>query len=325
LTKLSGIGDQTANKIWRIAQQYHHLNAKTAKDMIKKKDNILYCSTGSQALDELLQGGIATKAITEFFGEAGMGKTQLCYTAAVYALLQKKEGGFMDYDPKSSQRPRVHWLDTEATFNPERIVEIIKSRFPNKNPDEFLDNIIVHQVISTDKMIDTLHQVFQSPDNIVLIILDSLIALFRFEYSHGVSELARRQQKLQQVLGLIKRNMMIKNCAFLFSNQATTKMTMAGPISITKIAASGGFAVAHAVTHRIKLTSKSAGKNKGMVLRKATVVDSPYIPAGEVEFVLTTQGVADVEKTSSRSRKAVKVAVEKEFETEDDVEDDILV
>ncbi len=119
--------------------------------------------------------------------------------------------------------------------------------------------------------------------------------------------------------------MMIKNCALLVSNQATTKMTMAGPISITTVAAAGGFAVAHAVTHRIKLTKKSSGKNKDMVLRKATVVDSPFIPSGEAEFMLTTQGVIDVGKTTSRSKKPVKTVIEKEFETEDDIEDDILV
>jgi DNA repair protein RadA len=325
LISLSGIGEQTASKIWRISQQYHNLNAKTAKTLLKQKSKSVMCSTGSQVLDELLGGGIETKNLTEFFGEASMGKTQICYTAAVYALLQKAEGGFMDFDPHSPNRARVVWLDTEGTFKSDRIVEIVKERFPNKDPEYFLDNIIYFQILSTDMLLNAINSVFQMPDNIVLVVLDSLMSPFRFEFSHGVSELARRQQKLQEVLGVIKRNMQIHSAAWLVTNQATTKMNMYGPMSITTVDAAGGFAVAHAVTHRIKLTKKSAGKNKGIILRKATVVDSPTIGQGEAEFVLASEGVTDFEKGSIKTKSAkVSSSIEGDLESEDDVEDDIL-
>jgi DNA repair protein RadA len=294
LISLSGIGEQTASKIWRISQQYHNLNAKTAKTLLKQKSKSVMCSTGSQVLDELLGGGIETKNLTEFFGEASMGKTQICYTAAVYALLQKAEGGFMDFDPHSPNRARVVWLDTEGTFKSDRIVEIVKERFPNKDPEYFLDNIIYFQILSTDMLLNAINSVFQMPDNIVLVVLDSLMSPFRFE-------------------------------AWLVTNQATTKMNMYGPMSITTVDAAGGFAVAHAVTHRIKLTKKSAGKNKGIILRKATVVDSPTIGQGEAEFVLASEGVTDFEKGSIKTKSAkVSSSIEGDLESEDDVEDDIL-
>ncbi|MFW9928556.1 MAG: hypothetical protein ACFFD1_04115 [Candidatus Thorarchaeota archaeon] len=325
LIKLSGIGEQTALKIWKISQQYHNLNAKTASTIVKQQDNILYCSTGSEAVNNLLGGGIATKAITEFFGEAGMGKTQICYTAAVFALLPKSEGGFVTDNKLQSDQPRVIWIDTEGTFKGERIQEIVENRYPNKKLNYFLDNIVVYQVVSTDMLLNAVNEAFNIPDNVVMIIIDSLMALFRFEFSHGISELSRRQNKLQEILGIIKRNMMIKNIAMLMTNQATTKMTMAGPISITTVEAAGGFAVAHSVTHRIKLTRKSAGKNKGIVLRKATVTDSPYLSAGEAEFILSSEGVNDFQKISQRSTKSViDSSDDTEYETEDDIEDEIL-
>ncbi|OLS25175.1 MAG: DNA repair and recombination protein RadA [Candidatus Heimdallarchaeota archaeon LC_3] len=327
LVSLAGIGEQTAQKIWKIAQQFHQMNAKTAKTLLKQKKDTNKCSTGSVALDELLGGGIEAKHLTEFFGEAGMGKTQICYTTAVMALLQKSEGGFIDFKPQSSQRPRVVWLDTESTFKSERIVEIVKNRYPNKDPDYFLDNIIYYQILSTDMLQNAIEEVFKMPDKIVLVIIDSIMSPFRFEFSHGVSELARRQNKLQEILGIIKRNMQINEPAILVTNQATTKMSMAGPISMTSVIAAGGFAVAHAVTHRIKLSKKSAGKNRDIVLRKATVVDSPYLAIGEAEFVLNEEGVSDMDKGNTRSKSTsskVSLTVGKDIESEEDIEDDIL-
>jgi len=40
-------------------------------------------TTGSKNIDNILGGGIETGAITQFYGEAGSGKSQLCYTTCV--------------------------------------------------------------------------------------------------------------------------------------------------------------------------------------------------------------------------------------------------
>ena len=52
---------------------------------LEKRKSMLRCSTGSVALDELLLGGIETQAITEFYGEFGFGKSQICHTLCVTA------------------------------------------------------------------------------------------------------------------------------------------------------------------------------------------------------------------------------------------------
>jgi RecA/RadA recombinase len=46
-----------------------------------------------QAVDELLGGGVETKAITEIFGEWRTGKTQLCHTMCVTTQINEKRGG----------------------------------------------------------------------------------------------------------------------------------------------------------------------------------------------------------------------------------------
>src|ERR687884_352167 len=57
----------------------------TADAALEKRKSMLRCSTGSVALDELLLGGIETQAITEFYGEFGSGKSQICHTLCVTA------------------------------------------------------------------------------------------------------------------------------------------------------------------------------------------------------------------------------------------------
>ncbi len=57
----------------------------TADIELEKRKSLLRCSTGSKSLDELLLGGIETQAITEFYGEFGSGKSQICHTLCVTA------------------------------------------------------------------------------------------------------------------------------------------------------------------------------------------------------------------------------------------------
>jgi DNA repair protein RadA len=54
---------------------------------------MLRCSTGSRALDELLLGGIETQAVTEFYGEFGSGKSQICHTLCATARQPTESGG----------------------------------------------------------------------------------------------------------------------------------------------------------------------------------------------------------------------------------------
>ena len=69
--------------------------------------------TGSTGLDRLLCGGLRTGTVYELYGPAGAGKTQLCMTVAVSAVLQFKES-------------RVYYIDTKNDLSPERVLEILQ-------------------------------------------------------------------------------------------------------------------------------------------------------------------------------------------------------
>ena len=90
----------------------------TAADIMTRRNQIMRCTTGSKSLDGLLGGGIETQALTEFAGEFGSGKSQLCHTLSVTANMPKEKGGLGG---------NVIFIDTENTFRPERINQIAEA------------------------------------------------------------------------------------------------------------------------------------------------------------------------------------------------------
>jgi DNA repair protein RadA len=50
-------------------------------------------SMGCIELDNLLRGGIGTKAVTQFYGYSGSGKTQICHSLAIIVSQDKSKDG----------------------------------------------------------------------------------------------------------------------------------------------------------------------------------------------------------------------------------------
>src|SRR5690606_22049836 len=78
-------------------------------DKKSSRSTLTMISTGAKALDTLLGGGVRTGMVTDVYGEAGSGKSQLCFTLCANCA---KNGS------------TAIFVDTAGTFRPERIVEI---------------------------------------------------------------------------------------------------------------------------------------------------------------------------------------------------------
>ena len=96
---------------------------------------MLRCSTGSRDLDELLWGGIETQAVTEFYGEFGSGKSQICHTLCATAR-QPIESGGMDSG--------VIYIDTEGEMTEmiEHFLMFNNLKAVNYNDDYFLCRLV---------------------------------------------------------------------------------------------------------------------------------------------------------------------------------------
>jgi len=256
----------------------------TANSLFEKRKSMLRCSTGSKSLDALLLGGIETQAVTEFYGEFGSGKSQICFTLCAMAKQPIDKGGL---------ECATIYIDTEATFRPERLQEIAASR--GFDASEVLKNTVVCKVYNSSHLELIIKNLagYMNKFNAKLVIIDSIISLHRAEFI-GRGTLADRQQKLNSILHKLVRVSEIYNAAVVITNQVQTS-----PDSFfgdpTK--AAGGNVMGHTSTYRIYL--RKSGEN-----RIAKMIDSPYHPYSDIRFTVNERGVDDLEDSTRAEKKS---------------------
>ncbi|HLN34033.1 MAG TPA: DNA repair and recombination protein RadA [Nitrososphaeraceae archaeon] len=271
----------------------------TADAALQKRRSMLRCSTGSYALDDLLLGGIETQAITEFYGEFGSGKSQICHTLCVMAKQPIEAGGL-----ESS----VIYIDTEGTFRPERVEQIARSR--GFDPTEILKNVAVCKVYNSSHLELIVKDLGKYIDDFKakLVVIDSIISLHRAEFS-GRGTLADRQQRLNNMLHKLIRLAEIYNIAIVITNQVQSSPdTFFG--DPTK--ATGGNVLGHASTYRIYL--RKSGEN-----RVAKMMDSPYHPYSDTRFTVTERGTDDIEEQTTKKGNK-KTSKKNEIDNEEEEE-----
>jgi DNA repair protein RadA len=264
----------------------------TAESALEKRKALMRCSTGSRALDELLLGGIETQAVTEFYGEFGSGKSQICHTLAAIAPQPREAGGL---------NGGVIYIDTEGTFRPERLNQIARAR--DLEPSHVLKNVAVCKVYNSSHLELIIKDLgkYISDFNAKLVIIDSIISLHRAEFA-GRGTLADRQQRLNNLLHKVIRLAEIFNIAVVITNQVQSSPdTFFG--DPTK--AAGGNVLGHASTYRIYL--RKSGEN-----RTAKMIDSPYHPYSDAKFTLNEKGTDDLEDEISSMKKRNKKSEEQE-------------
>jgi len=282
----AGIGEKQAAKIIEAARESISIEFITSDELLKERSKVKKITTGSRALDELLNGGIETQTITEFYGEYGTGKSQICHQLCVNVQLPEDEGGLDG---------AAMYIDTEHTFSIERIIQM--SRFRGLNPDSVLKRIVYAEALSSD------HQILlvEKCDEIIkkygvrLLVVDSLTAHFRSEYL-GREMLVERQQKLARHMFKLFKLARAFNLAVVVTNQVMARPdSFIGP----SVEAVGGHIVAHTSHTRIFLRRPSASSP----VRIARLVSSPYLPEGERVFKITENGVEDVEEEEYKKRR----------------------
>jgi DNA repair protein RadA len=278
LSVAAGIPLTTAQRIIKEAREALDIRFKTALEVKKERLNTKKITTGSQALDGLLGGGIETRTMTEFFGEFGSGKTQLCHQLSVNVQLPFEKGGL---------NGKAVYIDTEGTFRWERIESMAKAL--GLDVDNAMSNIYYMRAINSDHqmaIVDDLQELISKDPAIKLVIVDSVTSHFRAEYP-GRENLAVRQQKMNKHLHQLVRLAEMYDLAVIITNQVMARPDMFyGDPTV----AVGGHTLYHVPGIRVQL-KKSRG-NK----RIARIVDAPHLPEGEVVFAITEEGVRDAEE-----------------------------
>lgn len=154
-------------------------------------------STGCEPLDTLLGGGIERGVISNFYGESGSGKTNVCIQVAAEVA---ENGGNAAY------------IDTEASFSPERFIQIAS--------EEALDNIFVKDATDFEEQEQAIESLEELKEDIDLVIVDSMVSLYRLKVNgdnaHEVNNELSGQ--LSQLSKIARK----QNIPILITNQVYT-------------------------------------------------------------------------------------------------------
>jgi DNA repair protein RadA len=271
-----GISDKVAAKIISHARSKINVEFVSALDILENRKNIRKLTTGSKNIDSLLAGGLETMTITEFFGEYGTGKSQVCHQLCVNVQLPVEQGGLGG---------SALYIDTENTFRPERISAMAK--YMNLDPDEVLKNIVVAEAYNSDHQILILEKSDKiiKENNVKLLIVDSVTSHFRSEYL-GREHLVMRQQKLNSHLHKLERLAVAFNLVAVVTNQVMAKPDEFFGLGAYPV---GGHILGHRSHNRIFIR-KAPGKRG---LRIARLVVSLDRPEGEALFEISENGITD--------------------------------
>lgn len=281
----AGISEKKALEVIRNARSCISLSFIRADELLKMRQTVLRLTTGSKMLDELLEGGLETQTITEFYGEYGSGKSQICHQLCVNVQLPPERGGLGG---------AALYIDTENTFRTERIVQM--AQHLGLNPEKVIKNIIFAEAFTSEHqmfLIDNADKVVKE-NGIRLIIVDSLTAHFRSEYL-GMEMLVERQQKLNKHLHKLIRLARAFNAVAVVTNQVMAKPDVFFGDAIHPV---GGHIVAHTSHTRIFLRKTARGP-----VRVARLVSSPYLPEGEGIFKITENGIEAVTEEDKPRRR----------------------
>ena len=263
-------------------------DASSARDLLDTRLGTKRIKVGCTAIDNLLNGGIETKCITEFFGENGVGKTQMAHTLSIQAQLPIEEGGLAE---AGEEKPAIMFIDTEGTCRPERFVEIALTRGYAKDQEEaleFLDQIIVQKCHTANDLYLRIQEIMSSIKdlNVKLIVLDSATALFRSEFT-GRGEGYAKFALINNMLGDLKSIAENFNIAIVFINQIYHSPD--ADYGAEHDRPYGGNVLGHAIPYRIQL--KKSGKKK-----VARIFKSPYQANDDALYMLTARGIDDLEE-----------------------------
>jgi DNA repair protein RadB len=220
---------------------------------------VAHLSTGSKALDDLLEGGLEGGAITLFFGEAGSGKTNICLQIASLVAASGK---------------KVIYIDTEGV-SLERLKQIAGDQY-----EDVMKNILFFEPQSFDeqeKFVDKAVKLAESSLEVGVMILDS--ATIHYRLTRNDEEKGIRKSLSPQLAKLLAAAR-TKDIPVILTSQVYTD------IEKGTFEPLGGHVLLHNAKAIIRLDKI------GTSSRRAVIIKHRHLEEGrKADFKLTKDGV----------------------------------
>ena len=221
-------------------------------------------TTGSDALDDLLGGGIERGVVTQLYGPPAAGKTNVALTAAAEA---------------AAAGDTVLYIDTED-LSMERFRQIAEAR--SEDPvEEVASRLIVTEALSFEEQAEAVRDVEGFAEEADLIVLDSATGFYRLERGEdqqGGDSLRTVAKQITHLLSLARKH----DLAVLVTNQVFTDP------DADRVRPLGGNTLEHWTGVVVRLDRYRGGN------RRATLEKHRSQPAGgTARFRITGSGIED--------------------------------
>ncbi|MFX1301866.1 MAG: hypothetical protein ACFE9X_00765 [Promethearchaeota archaeon] len=255
--------------------------SKFIKQFEKEKNQDFLLSSGANKFDEVLGGGFRLGKKYLIFGANKTGKTQLCHQLCVQAYNQFSKFNII---PSKKNKQFIYYFDTENTFRPERLKELIKTS--NVDDKKILKKILISKIMSNSALLLVLDEL----ENIIDLNYMSILIIDTIN-NHYNSELADKKissntakktflKILKKVNELTKKFKLIT----IATAQVTSTFTVGTSIPVVPI---GNQLLNHFFSEYIHLDYK--GENK----RYAHIVNSLILPEKRLLYKIAATGIQD--------------------------------
>ncbi|KAF6211604.1 hypothetical protein GE061_012117 [Apolygus lucorum] len=281
----------------------------TAGQLLQNEALISRIPTFSQSFDRILSGGVPSGSILQVYGGPGSGKTQFLLQLCVNVQLPECFGGL---------EGASIFIDTDLGFSPLRLTEIaegavchcariasvhqMEDEVRTFSVETILNRVYYLSVKNHIELIAAVEQlsVFISENpKVKFVAIDSLIFPFL-----TVNNSLERTRMIYLIVNKLSEIAEKFNIAIVFSNHITTKI-----VNSTKLLAQAlGESLAHRVPQSLLLAKVC--ESFSAVLSK-----SSSAPEVVVQFVITKEGIRDLQESeSTEKRKSNRKTEKKELQ-----------
>lgn len=200
--------------------------------------------TNCSKLDAWLGGGIALASLTEFYGKAGIGKTQFCLQLCVNVQKPRTLGGVQGealfIDGESCLRPErliqmangalAVWQAEASTKNIQRTSMIDDTQVDSLSAESLLEHIhylkILNPRVMAYAILDPSHldNFLDQHRNIRLIVLDGFSYQFRYNSIDYFDSYRERDDIIQQITHKLRFLAHSRDISFVITNQITSNL-----------------------------------------------------------------------------------------------------
>jgi DNA repair protein RadA len=241
-----GLSDTEAQELLRSVRDMIDVTFETPREFAGRVYNLDKISTGSRYLDDLMDRGVETTKLTEFFGPASSGKTQLCLQLAVNVQLPEGKGGV---------ESGAVYVDTEGSFSPKRIREMAEAR--ELAPKEAMRRIHYARINTVDALFEIVRKAerFLEDGSAKILILDNFAAPFSTKFDR--SEIQEKQVSRQKLLFRLLTYAEVHRVAVVLTNRV---YSIPDDIADESFYPLGGMVVDRSVHKKIMLRNQREGK-----------------------------------------------------------------